>query len=552
MRETNVARVVYWIAGTVALVVAITLPLGYWSVAYNALATEAQAEARFRSELISNFINDEPTTWKDREHRLDELLNRNPPRRPQQRNRLFDIRGSEVASAGDEPQWPLLTTRQEIHDIRGPAARLEMSYSLRTLARNTAWAALFGVLLAAAVFIALRVLPLRALARATSLLEAEITQHDEARRVAEAANRAKSQFLAAASHDLRQPLHALGLFAASLSDKVGDGELRGLTENISASVEALETLFNELLDVSKLDAGVIQPNLTAFPLHGVLDRLRVDYEPEARSKGVRLRIVPTSARVYSDPVLLERILRNLIANAIRYTASGAVMVCCRHRRDSYTIEVRDSGIGIPADKLDRVFDEFYQIGNFERDRRKGLGLGLAIVRRIEHLLGYHVQVRSAVGRGTTFSFDVPRAHAETLERTAAPRAAPVDTLRDKCVVVVDDEHAVLEGMTSLLTGWGCQVIAADSLREALGRIKRLAAMPHAIIADYRLREGETGIEVIRSLQRTLGTHIPAMLITGDTATERLREVQESGIPQLHKPVAPAALRASLAAMFAKA
>ena len=310
--------------------------------------------------------------------------------------------------AGSEPKPPVLTMTTDVYDAGNVAGRLEVQYSIRELLQHTALVALFGLMLGAAVFIALRVLPLRALKRATDALQEEVKLHDHARAAAEAANRAKSQFLAAASHDLRQPMHSLGLFAATLSERVRDPEVRGIIDNINASVEALESLFNELLDISKLDAGVIQPNLSSFPIEPLFERMRIDYGPGAADKGIRLSIVRSGAVIYSDPLLVERMLRNLIVNAVHYTAKGGVVVGCRPRGDRYSIEVWDSGVGIAADKLDKIFDEFYQVGNPERDRRKGLGLGLAIVKRIEQLLGYQTQVLSRPDRGSVFRFTAPR------------------------------------------------------------------------------------------------------------------------------------------------
>ena len=398
-------------------------------------------------------------SWKDSEHHLDELLTRNPPLRKGQWNRLFAADNNEVMQAGQEPMPPVLTMTTNVYDAGNVAGRLEVQYSIRELLQHTALVALFGLMLGAAVFIALRVLPLRALQRATDALQEEVKLHDHARAAAEAANRAKSQFLAAASHDLRQPMHSLGLFAATLSERVRDPEVRGIIDNINASVEALESLFNELLDISKLDAGVIQPNLSSFPIEPLFERMRIDYGPGAADKGIRLAIVRSGAVIYSDPLLVERMLRNLIVNAVHYTAKGGVVVGCRPRGDRYSIEVWDSGVGIAADKLDKIFDEFYQVGNPERDRRKGLGLGLAIVKRIEQLLGYQTQVLSRPDRGSVFRFTAPRGLIVAPASDCITQAgAEVNGIHDKCVVVVDDELTVREGMKALLSGWGCDVI----------------------------------------------------------------------------------------------
>ena len=551
MRHDNVAPVISWIAGIVAVIVALTLPLGYFGVAYRSLATELAIEAKFRSGTITRFINDRPLAWTTSEHHLDELLTRNPPLRKGQWNRLFAADNTEVMHAGLEPKPPVLTMTTDVYDAGNVVGHLEVQHSIRELLQNTAWVALFGLMLGAAVFIALRVLPLRALRRATDALHEEVKLHDQARATAEAANHSKSQFLAAASHDLRQPMHSLGLFAATLSERVRDPEVRGIVDNINASVEALESLFNELLDISKLDAGVIQPNLSSFPIEPLFERMRIDYGPGAAEKLIRLAIVRSRAVIYSDPLLVERMLRNLIVNAVHYTAKGGVVVGCRPRGDRYSIEVWDSGVGIAADKLDKIFDEFYQVGNPERDRRKGLGLGLAIVKRIEQLLGYQTQVRSRPHRGSVFRFSAPRGlSVVSLSDPVGRRADDAHVAHDKCVVIVDDELTVREGMKALLGGWGCDVIAADSLPDALERIGEHARLPDAIIADYRLREGATGIEVIRTLHAEFGRNIPALLITGDIAADHLRDVRESGYPQLHKPVSPAKLKKALYSMFA--
>jgi signal transduction histidine kinase len=549
--SNNMAAVISWIAGAVALAVALILPVGYFVVSYQAIGAQLVTEAQFRSGMISQFVGTSPELWQFDRHHIEEMLSRDPPLPANQKNQLVTPDGKLIAAMGGDPAPPVTVRAAGVFDAGVPVGELRIVHSIRHLWLETAVAALIGILLGAAVFIALRVLPLRALQRATEALHEEVRQHDRARAAAETANRAKSQFLAAASHDLRQPLHALGLFAASLSEKARDPEVRAIVDNINASVEALEALFNELLDISKLDAGVIQPSLASFSVGPLFDRLRLDYEPEARERGLYLRIVPSTARVYSDPTLLERMLRNLIVNAIRYTDRGGVVVGCRPRGEGYSIEVWDSGVGIAADKLDKIFEEFYQVGNPERDRRKGLGLGLAIVKRIEQLLGYQMQVATRSGRGSVFRFSVPRGRTETLVRDGIARAgADAHGLQDKCVVVVDDELTVREGMKALLSGWGCDVIAADSLSDALQRIGEHARRPDAIIADYRLREGANGIEVIQALHAEFGSDIPALLITGDTGADRLREVRASGYPQLHKPVPPAKLRAVLTSMLA--
>lgn len=375
-------------------------------------------------------------------------------------------------------------------------------------------------------------------------LTGQKTAAERARQEAEASNRAKSQFLAAASHDLRQPLHALGLFVAALNEKVRSREVRDLVQHINASVESLEALFNELLDISRLDAGVIRPNPTAFPIQTLLGRLGADYEALAAEKELGLMVFPCDAVVVSDPSLLERILRNLLSNAVRYTHQGRISVECRRRGDTLRIDVWDTGIGIPADQHQRIFEEFYQVGNPERDRRRGLGLGLAIVRRLAQLLGHRLDMSSTVGGGSVFSVEIPLGQDVCAESPAAcAQALSPASLAGRCIVVVDDERAVREGMESLLRGWGCRVITAGSAAEALQQLDAASGAPDLVIADYRLRDGENGIDAIRCLQTALGSSVPAILITGDTAPSRLNEAAASGYPLLHKPVRPAKLRA---------
>jgi signal transduction histidine kinase len=366
---------------------------------------------------------------------------------------------------------------------------------------------------------------------------------DTARLQAEAANRSKTQFFAAASHDLRQPLHALGLFTAALSEKVLDSGVLNVIKNINTSVNALEGLFHELLDISKIDAGVIRAEITDFPIDRVLDRLRPEFEPEAFEKGLRLRVRKSGAAVHSDPILVERVLRNLLANAIRYTSEGGIVLGCRTRNDKLRVEVWDTGLGITRDQRERIFEEFYQIGNPERSGRKGLGLGLAIVRRLVHLLGTDIRLVSQPGRGTVFRFDLPRGRATKTERGADQRGAHAPTnLRGRLIVVIDDENTIVEGMRVLLAGWGADVICSTTGIDILERVHEAGRLPDLIIADYRLAETETGTQVIERLRNELDPEIPAILITGSATPERVEEAKSHGYHLLVKPVLPAKLR----------
>ncbi len=368
---------------------------------------------------------------------------------------------------------------------------------------------------------------------------------EAARRNAEQANAAKTRFLAAASHDLRQPIHALGLLFATLADRVRDATTAPLLEQIDSAVDAVDSMLNSLLDISKLDAGVVRPEVGPVNLAAVLQRLNNDHQPIAKVTGnrLRVRVRPVDVAVRSDAAMLQRILANLVSNALRYTVNGRVLVGVRRRRESIRIEVYDNGPGIPVDALDDIFLEFHQLGNPERDRRKGLGLGLAIVKRLAGLLGHRIEVRSVVGRGSCFSITLPvSAEAPRSATTTAPAAELGAELFGKRVLVLDDDVAVRDAMSSLLERWGCEVITTSTPEEAEAGIASGPGLPDMLIVDYRLRQDASGIETIGRLHDLAGTRIPALVITGDTAPDRLREAEESGYPLLHKPVKPAQLR----------
>ena len=386
-----------------------------------------------------------------------------------------------------------------------------------------------------------------ALARklATQNIELERAKEaaERARSDAEIANRSKTQFFAAAGHDLRQPLHAMGLFAAALTEKVRDPEVLHVVNSINASVDALEGLFNELLDISKIDSGVLKANPTHFELGAMLDRLRMDFEPEAFERGLRLRIVPTTAYLFSDPVLVERILRNLVSNAIRYTKAGGVLVAARRRGREVSLEVWDTGIGIPPEQKDRVFEEFYQLANPERNSKKGLGLGLSIVKRLVNLLSAQIDLRSVPGRGSVFKVRLPLGVRPPVDVARKKKAttAPGD-LSGRVIVVVEDEAAVLEGMRVLLEGWGAEVIAGASIRETMEEVEPLGRAPDLIVADYGLRDGNVGTQAIAALRERFKSQIPAIIVSGSTTPAHVDEAKAMDAHLLLKPVMPAKLR----------
>jgi len=363
------------------------------------------------------------------------------------------------------------------------------------------------------------------------------------------ANRAKSRFLAAASHDLRQPVHALGLYVAQFRDATSSAERRRLQEKIEASSSAVAELIEALLDISKLDAGTVQPQSAEFALQLVFNRLEASFSVAAQSKGLRFRIRPSRLRIQTDPMLLERILLNLAANAVRYTQDGGVLIAGRRRAGKARIEVWDTGIGIAADQQAHIFEEFYQAHAADPDHGKGLGLGLAIVERLVGLMGIDFTFRSVQGRGSVFVLELSLAEtAETSQLTPAGRDATMrfDGTR---VLVLDDDAAALDAAAGLLAQWGCDVVACRNGAEALSALRPPAGVPHAILSDYQLSDGELGTEVIRRIHEVCGRRIPAIVISGDITAEMRQSAQREGLYVLHKPVQAAKLRTLLHHLF---
>jgi signal transduction histidine kinase/CheY-like chemotaxis protein len=369
---------------------------------------------------------------------------------------------------------------------------------------------------------------------------------EAARREAETANAAKSRFLAAASHDLRQPAHAQGLYLDLLGQTALDTRQRDLLDNVRAMAGASADMLDTLLDYSRIEAGAIDPRLQDFPLQPLLNRIEREFGPQADARGLVYRTRDTDLTVHSDPKLVELILRNLVANAIRYTRAGGLLVACRRRGDHVELAVWDTGIGIPADRQADVFQEFLQLGNPERDRRKGFGLGLAIVAGLAQRLDHRLTLHSRPGRGSVFGIALPPAgNLPAADAPAKDRdAEPPERAR---LLVIDDDPAVRDGMCRLLSSWGYVCAAAEGIADALA----LARMqpPDAVIADYRLRGNQTGNEAIAALRTQVGTLLPALLITGDTSPERMREARASGVPVLHKPLQPDVLRREVARLL---
>ncbi len=377
-------------------------------------------------------------------------------------------------------------------------------------------------------------------------LAAQNVDLDAARVEAEQANRAKTQFFAAASHDLRQPLHAMGLFASALAEKIRYPEVASIVASINASVHALESLFNELLDISKLDSGAIKPRLSGFAIQEVLARLRAEFTAEATAKNIELQMSNEPHVIHSDPVLLERIVRNLLSNAIRYTQAGKISLDLERHGEQLHVSVRDTGIGIPAEHQQRIFDEFFQVGNPGRTSKKGLGLGLSIVQRMSELLGYKMHVESVAGQGSVFSFDVPIGEMQVPAMSKTSRVAPSPSdLSGKFIVVIDDEDTIVDGMKALLSGWGATVFGSTTGDDVINAVHESGQLPDLLIVDYRLGNSENGIEVAQRLRQELDPEIPAILVTGSITPDLGEQARANRFEFLLKPVLPDHLRACI-------
>ncbi len=376
---------------------------------------------------------------------------------------------------------------------------------------------------------------------------AELTEVNRALAIAKAkadeANLDKTRFLAAASHDVLQPLNAARLYATSLAERQAGSRDATIANNIDASLEAVEEILSALIDIARLDTGRMDPEIGAFALNDLFEQLKVEFAPLAKERGLDLRIAATSVWVRSDRRLLRRVLQNLVANALKYTKSGGVVVGVRRRGDNAVFQVSDSGPGIAQSKQTLIFKEFERLEETASDVR-GLGLGLSIVDRIGKMLQHRVNVLSEQGRGSTFTVQMPRTPPEVRPTTAAsPAPAGTMQLTGLMVLCIDNEPSVLDGMDTLLSGWGCTVLKADTTKSALERIAAAGqAPPHIVIADYHLDFG-SGLDAIAAIRKHLRVDLPAVIITADNSPEVQRDVRGAGHALLRKPVKAAALRA---------
>jgi len=356
----------------------------------------------------------------------------------------------------------------------------------------------------------------------------------------EKANRDKTRFLASASHDLRQPIHALELFSDALEHQLEKPEQKALMLKIKESASAMNSLLYSLLDISKLDAGIVRVDKQAISLLDLISKVKQSLQHLADEKGIVLDINCKACAVISDAVLLESVLQNLLSNAIKYTDQGSVMIRCETKGGMVHLQIKDTGVGISASDFEHVYDEFFQVDNPERDRKKGLGLGLAIVKRMCDLLEHGLQGTSTVGVGSTFSITMEAAEVDACQPLESPQVHAGHL--NATVLVIDDEETILEGMVKMLQPWGCHVLVAHNLDEAL--LHNESDDIDIIIADYRLRDGELGTEVVKTLRGSSEkAYVPAIIVTGDTGPEQLADVKNAGFHVLHKPVAAVRMRA---------
>ncbi|SFU36790.1 ATP-binding response regulator [Pseudoduganella namucuonensis] len=368
-----------------------------------------------------------------------------------------------------------------------------------------------------------------------------------AKEAAEQASLAKSRFLASASHDLRQPMHTVSLLAGLLRERSEVHEDRDLIDKLKRAVNVMEELFENLLEISRLDGGAITPNISEFPIAHLLKMIKANYEPHAASKGLRLRVSPCSAVIRSDPVLLMSILSNLVSNAIRYTDRGKILVGCSRRGEKLSIKVIDTGIGIPKEHLDEIFDEFVQLPESRRGRNNGLGLGLSIARRYTDLLDHPMCLRSVVGSGSMFFVDVPRVEmilSPALSMEVPP--TPATELAGAFVVIIDDDPHNLAATESLCRKWGGRTLAAESLQKAIEELRHHLRVPDLIICDYHLSNHQNGLSAVREIRNLMDEEIPAIFVTGDISITKESDI--STLPKalvLHKPVNTDRLRESI-------
>lgn len=365
------------------------------------------------------------------------------------------------------------------------------------------------------------------------------------------ANRAKARFLAAASHDLRQPLQSMALFGGALHTHVKDGRGKEMLLMLERGTETMKSLLDSLLDVSRLDAEVVKPQVSSFDLDTLIQEISDSYRPLAATKGLTVSSDASccGVAVRSDRTMLGRIMRNLVENAVRYTEHGGITISCRIETESAWIDVADTGIGVPEDQITMIFDEFHQIGNPERDRSRGLGLGLSIVQRLSRILSHEVRVRSKFGKGSVFSVEVPIDLSTNVRETASEDdRITISVAPGRLALLIDDDTIVLLSLRTLLEEWGYDTLISGSPEQAVAIVAESGRRPDVIVADYRLRAGRNGCEAIRDVRNHLGLEIPGVILTGETGAECACDIAQYGLGIIHKPVMPSQLWAALQQM----
>jgi len=384
-------------------------------------------------------------------------------------------------------------------------------------------------------------------------LRSEITERTqaearlrEAKKDAEQANLSKTKFLAAVSHDLLQPLNAARLFTGALAEKPLGDETRPLVSAVSNALEDVESLLGTLVDISKLDAGVVTPDLTTFRVDELIANIAHEFSQFAVHEGLRLSYVPSTAVVTTDSQLLARILRNFLSNAIRYTRKGQILLGCRRKATALSIEVWDTGVGIPAAQLEEIFQEFRRLQPQESGQDKGLGLGLAIVDKISGVLGHPINVRSIEGKGSVFSVEVPYGELLPYSEIQGPDLlTQSDGLQGARIWLIDNDLTICQGMQTLLEGWGCEITTGLSAQDLLSRVDMNRAPADLLIADYHLDNGNNGVDAAQQVSAQVDYVLPVLMITANYSKELKQEIRELGYLLMNKPVKPLKLKTTL-------
>jgi len=380
-------------------------------------------------------------------------------------------------------------------------------------------------------------------------LAASITnkQHSMQQEATEEVTLAKTRFLAAASHDLRQPMHALNLYLASFAKLETSKPIQTCVDNLNKCAKAMNDMLDTLLDISNIDSGATKASFTIFPIASPIDHIQAEFEPLARAKGLTLRIARCSAFVNADEEIVERMLRLLVSNAVRYTERGKILIGCRPHGQQLRVAVYDTGMGIAVDKQQAIFEEHFQLNNYERNRAKGLGLGLTIVQRLAKLVGTSITLDSRIGLGSWFAFDLPLVNLDTIQpATPALHTMPkYQRPAEITIVVIDDEPLIRDATRMILESWGYTVVTGLNGQDALQQLTMRNRSPDIIFCDFLLGDGENGIAIIKQLHEAFNEEIPAFLITGITLPEHIEAMHASGLAYMYKPLDQDKLRAAL-------